>query len=187
MNTVIASNGHWTVAQAQKLFTQQDDNEDMAIVDLENKAGLHWIKRWNYLVEQCQCPKMVAYDTVAARARKSRKTIQNYVRVYQYFTADQLESYMQTGITYLTAAVTREDPEAFLDEAMRFPNTNLETLLEEHPANEGETDEARTPPPYPSWGWAIGRRMAILPINQKQEVEGHLKAIETIFERNGIE
>lgn len=182
MNQVVASG--WTVAKAQQLFDMQADNEDSAIVDVENKSSAHWVARWRFLVEQ-GCPRVVAYDTVAVRARKSRKTIQNYVRVYEYF-GDSIEEYMPAGIVYLTAAVSRKHPEAFLDEALKSTNTTVDTLLAEYEPNEGENEEY-TPPPYPPYGWGIARRLAILPKVECQEVERHLKAIVEIFKKNGVE
>lgn len=176
----------WTVAAAQQLFTEAQTNQDYAIVDGENRAAAHWFTRWQYLTER-GCPRVVAYDTVAARARKSRRTIQNIVRVFQHFDAAQIEEYMQCGITYLTAAVTRKEPERFLDEALRHPNTNLETLLVEFESEDGQEEEARPHPPYRPCLWQAARRLATLPTADKAEAEGHLQAIDSIFERNGIE
>jgi hypothetical protein len=183
MNQVISTG--WTVSKAQQLFDMQADNEDATIVDMENKVSEHWVARWKFLVEH-GCPRVIAYDTVAARARKSRKTIQNYVRAYEYF-GDAVEEYMPAGITYLTAAITRKHPEAFLDEAMKSTNTTIDTLLAEFEPNEGEVGEEFISPPYPSYGWGIGRRLAILPTADRSLVERHLSEIVTIFRRNGVE
>lgn len=182
---IITTNGAWTVSKAQNLFTEQQTNEDAAIVDIENKSAAHWFRRWQYLVTS-GCPRLVAYDTIAARARKSRKTIQNIVRVYQHFGAEQMEEYEQAGITYLMAAVTRKEPDRFMDEALRHPNTTVDTLLSEFEAEDGQ-DETRPVPPYRACLWGAARRLATLPVRDKARAERHIRALDAIFERNGID
>lgn len=174
----------WSISQAQKLFSIQQDNEDAALVDIENKTAAHWYRRWLFLTEQ-GCPIMIAYDAIAVRARKSARTIRAYVRVYTEL-GDEMEQYEPLGIAYLTAALTRKDPDAFLDEAMRNPNTTIETLCVQFEAADGG-DEPRDRPPYHRTLWGAGRCVAILPIVDREQAAAHLAALTEIFQRCGVE
>jgi hypothetical protein len=178
---------NWTVTQAARLFSEQETNEDMAIVDMDNRAGLHWGRRVMQLIER-GCPRVTAYDTVAARARKSRRYIQDRYKLVMEFDADQLEDYMRAGVSFVIASMSRETPAAFLQEAIDHPSVVLDTLLAEYPAREvTDDDETRTPPPYPCYLFGVNRRLASLPTLQKELVVGHMSAIVDIFERNGIQ
>jgi hypothetical protein len=178
---------NWTVTQAARLFSEQETNEDMAIVDMDNRAGLHWGRRVMQLIER-GCPRVTAYDTVAARARKSRRYIQDRYKLVMEFDADQLEDYMRAGVSFVIASMSRETPAAFLQEAIDHPSVVLDTLLAEYPAREVMDDEeARTPAPYPCYLYGVNRRLAGLADLPKSEVVGHMSAIIDIFERNGIQ
>lgn len=175
----------WTVAEAQKLFSEADNNIDMGLVAQEDKIGWHWVQRWLQLVDK-GVPKTIAYDTVAVRARKSRRWVQSRVRAYNEFGADEIELYAPLGITFLDASLSRDNPHAFLDEALKHPNTVLDTLLAEFPAVEYQ-DEPREQSPYPNYLWGVGRRLATLPKPDRAIVEQAMGKITDIFKKNGIE
>src|SRR5688572_21885579 len=175
----------WTVSEAQKLFSEHDNNFDMALVEQESNIGWHFVKRWQQLVEK-GCPKTIAYDTVAVRARKSRRWVQMRVRAYNEFDAGEIEQYAPLGITFLDASITRENPRAFLDEALKHPNTVLETLLMEFPTGDYKPDPPEIPP-FPTYLWAINRRLANLPKPDKDRMLEIMDEAKTIFKRNGIE
>ena len=175
----------WSHSTARQQFSEADDNLDMSIVDTENQSALHWVRRWLYLTK-LGCPNMIAYDVVATRARKSRRTIQSFVRAYQYF-GDDLEEYMRCGISYLTAAVTRKDPEGFMDAALRSPGTTLDTLLAEYPPADGIDAPPAPEPPYHRVLWGMGRILPSLPQEDKVEAEKYLAKLDEILKRNGVE
>lgn len=176
----------WTISKAQSLFSESETNEDMAFVEHENKIGWHWVRRYQQLIER-GCPKVIAYDTIAVRARRSRRWVQMRVRAYEYFEAGEIEEFSPVGITFLDASLTRENPQAFLSEAIKHPNVVLETLLQEFTPAPPIVEEVRELPPYPTYCWQIGRRLASLPISDKAEVESAMNKIVEIFKKNGIE
>ncbi len=177
---------YWTVSQAVRLFTEQEQNENMAMVDMDNKLGAFWVNRYHLLRER-GCPKVTAYDTVAVSARKSRRWVQDRVKVFDHYEAGELEEYSAVGITFLISALTREQPEAFIREAVIHPNTVLDTLLMEFPGAEAGEDDPRPSVDIPVYLFGINRRLANLPTLDRDSVAGHMTAIREIFERNGIE
>ena len=178
---------NWTITEAARLFSEQETNQDMSLVQIDNSMGLHWGRRVMQLIER-GCPRVIAYDTVAARARKSRRYIQDRYKLVMEFDADQLEEYMRAGVSFVIASMSRETPAAFLQEAIDHPAVILDTLLAEYPAREvTDDDEARPPAPYPCYLWGVNRRLANLPTLAQEQVVGHMKAIVDIFERNGIQ
>jgi hypothetical protein len=178
---------NWTITEAARLFSEQENNEDMAVVELDNKAGLHWGRRVIQLIER-GCPRIIAYDTVAARARKSRRYIQDRYKVVTEYDADELEEYMRAGISFVIASTSRETPKEFLQEAIDHPAVILDTLLLEFPAREVTDDEeARTPAPYPSYLWGVNRRLAGLPTLSQAKVKGWMENIVNEFIQAGIQ
>jgi hypothetical protein len=177
---------NWTVTQAARLFTEQETNQDMSMVRIDDSMGLHWGRRVMQLIER-GCPRVTAYDTVAARARKSRRYIQDRYKLVMEFDSDQLEDYMRAGVSFVIASMSRETPAAFLQEAIDHPSVVLDTLLAEYPAREvTDDDETRTPPPYPCYLFGVNRRLAGLADVPKSEVVGHMSAIVDIFTQAGI-
>ena len=178
---------NWTITEAARLFSEQETNQDMSLVQIDNSMGLHWGRRVMQLIER-GCPRVIAYDTVAARARKSRRYIQDRYKLVMEFDADQLEDYMRAGVSFVIASMSRETPAAFLQEAIDHPAVILDTLLAEYPAREvTDDDEARPPAPYPCYLWGVNRRLGGLADLPKEQVVGHMKAIVDIFTREGVQ
>lgn len=179
---------NWTITQAAQLFSEQENNEDMAVVELDNKAGLHWGRRVMQLIER-GCPRVIAYDTVAAKARKSRRYIQDRYKMVIEFDPDELEDYMRAGVSFVIASMSRETPNEFLQEAIDHPAVILDTLLAEYPARDSTDDEKdeRTPAPYPAYLWGVNRRLANLPTLSRERVQGWMQNIVNEFTQAGIQ
>jgi hypothetical protein len=180
----------WTVAEAARLFSEQENNEDFAVVELDNKMGAHWVRRVKQLIER-GVSKVTAYDCVAARARKSRRWIQDRMRVYETYSADELEEYLPAGISFLIGSLSRQEPQAFLQEAIQHPCVTLDTLLAEYQPREDNADDDEelhhAAPPFPPYLFGVNRRLSGLADLPKSKVMEHMNAIVEIFKQNGVE